>query len=1290
MFLPLMEGAPRDARPQPSAAVGALAEAAAGRTYLPLAVTKGIQLTTENYPVGYWTASSIKVFGGRVTVTIPKQAIPYSTCTLTIVTPDAQAAWLEAYVYIVCSAGTLAPPVYVTELYAPITITLDYAKVDLAYLDETRLTLLDSPSTNWVPEVGGWRPMPAESAESADTGATIWQTRVDTTAKRMVLTTNRTFVVPRIAVGYAISDMATGPGGVYAAAAPIIYRVGANGSLTRQVNLDEVPGASTLSTSFTRFTVNESSGEFYLPLRSKVAGTPLKVFGLSGTALRALYTVPAGEELWTLAYRSQDNVVYLGMSKVVSYFFGCPVRDNWVRAIRVSDGAVVGSIGLGGAYIKPIAAMTVNSANRLLLVQPMTGCDSSGYSGSHLVTAGGASVLSALNQSYPGFRGANYVASDDQGRTILSNGTGDALSVVSGATSELLGYIPVSRPGPLAVSGSMLYVVSNGRLIQLSTTGLSTGGYTAKILESTLSGKESVLHVTGSGFAAVPAHNVLHFNGVRAFMSGESEYSFTGQEAELSYPIQVLQPQPVVYKPLSQQSGLATFHINGLQVASQRIAVPETPFLEWQYGDYTTGPNIAIAQGRWALLTFQGSLSSQEGLFAAISDSGSGVHRVFIQFSQPGVFHFLNQEEGQAARVFTATVDPYGAFSGETITVDPAVGGVLWVGGAALEIPAGALPSQDGGYQVTFASKTNWFTLHDTVSSRSPIYTFSFTPEVLHLSKSVLLHLPRAVSGDDPVMAFYDPLLNDPYAIPAADDPTAAHYRLVTLAAGDYPSSATGELQAAAVEETPAVEANWLRRGLNWLGTTGIWHAVGLPNDKLETTHFVILFNSNDCTPAYAATLLDALEEGYTTFSQQGATMPGEVVYVKVAPWIATHSAPGMTPGIGSLFHFYMFINNSLSTEALQDTAVHEFMHVLQKTNATPDGRYMNPTWWEEATATWAQYSVYPAHTTYYTDIQGEGERWLRRPYSQWNYLSSAEMYAAMALAEYLTQQYGMNAVFGTFHQMSVDWDSVVGVQKAIEAVTGKPFGDFYEEFAQAYWLRTFAPVNGWTFLENLTGGAYEQNAILRVAINQPLSTVLNRGNLPQISSGLLKIYAADPLPASFSRETGSTTGSIARIANTCTGNIFYFFDQNLKALPNLKFIGATLPGEDELLYEKNLGNLTLGAPLYLLYIDRGYNFATDCSPVMTLEQPTITNLNPNSVPKNRTLSITIYGSGFGPNKGAVSVAYALLPDAKVTAWTPDYITFTWDTGNTPGTVTVQVYVKKSARSNGMTLTITQ
>ena len=574
-------------------------------------------------------------------------------------------------------------------------------------------------------------------------------------------------------------------------------------------------------------------------------------------------------------------------------------------------------------------------------------------------------------------------------------------------------------------------------------------------------------------------------------------------------------------------------------------------------------------------------------------------------------------------------------------------------------------------------------------SERSPIYTFLFEPEVLHLDKALSLHLPRV--GDEQIMAFYDPLIDDAYTIPATQEPPM--HLLLTLPAGDYASEATHSSAVVTQNLQPqATEFDWIpfptRLALNWLGKSGLWHLVGLPNDKLITDHFVILYNTKDCTPAYAGALLDALEDAYIHFSKQGAYMPSTAVYVKIAPWVATKSAPGSTPRIGTLFHYYMFINNSLTTEALQDTAVHEFMHVLQKTNASPGGRYMNPLWWEEATAIWAQYNLYPSHTTYLNDFQGEGERWLRNPYDAWNGMSTAEMYAAMSLAEYLFQNYGDSAIFNTFQSMGIELGNEIDVAEAIERVTKKDFGDFYEQFAQDYWLQKYEPVKSWNFVEAYTGADAQRNAILRLGINQPVNQVYN-AYVPDLSSGLYKIYSVDPLPVSFTRDTASTTGSTFRVANSCTGNLFYFYDSSRNAIPGLNFAGQPLPGFSEILYSKNLGNLIPREPLYMLYIDRSYNYTGNCRPVLTLEQPTITGLSPSSVTKNTTNSITITGEGFGPEKGSVSVAFSSLPAADITYWSPTSITFTWNSGTVPGTVTVQIYTKKAARSNGKTLTIT-
>ncbi len=328
--------------------------------------------------------------------------------------------------------------------------------------------------------------------------------------------------------------------------------------------------------------------------------------------------------------------------------------------------------------------------------------------------------------------------------------------------------------------------------------------------------------------------------------------------------------------------------------------------------------------------------------------------------------------------------------------------------------------------------------------------------------------------------------------------------------------------------------------------------------------------------------------------------------------------------------------------------------------------------WWEEATAIWAQYEIYPSHTGYYTkDIHPSyGEEWLRNGYANWNSMEPEEMNAAMALAVYL-QSKRSTAILETFWGMSDDW---TGPLKAIESVTGKPFADFYKEFAQAYWSKSFEPVKSWNWTSR--SGP--------VVMNLPVNSVF-QSTVPALSSGLVTIQATTTSPpASFASGIGST----ARIANSCTGKNFYFYDSTRKIISGLRFENASPDPFDAYYHDHRLGEYTAGAPLYLLYVDNRYGYTDDCTPTVTLEAPTITGVSPSSVRINTMNSFTVTGGGFGPTAapGTVSIGGQTVT---ATSWPPSSVTFNWNSGPNPGSATVYIWNKKGARSNGMTITIT-
>ena len=533
----------------------------------------------------------------------------------------------------------------------------------------------------------------------------------------------------------------------------------------------------------------------------------------------------------------------------------------------------------------------------------------------------------------------------------MANTAGNVVSVVAGALSDVVGSIPVTQPGPLAVSGGTLFVVSQGELTTRSAESFNDIAPEVKLTPAgTLSG--SNLHITAkaSGFSNIPAHNALFYNGTRFLMDPQEEKSFTGRESVLHYTIAIPQPEPSAYQPLTEQFGTLEFKINGVSCASQQVKAPAVPYLGLPLD--SNGAGLTVAPGQWVALShYQGySLSSDEGLFAtAVRYNYNDEIRVFCQFTTPGVYHFTATGEGTNPTVIhgTVTVNAYGARLPPLKRLIRPRGSVMGRRRRPGD-PGGGVALQPGRVSGVVLFPGQYLSRSRLGERQSLVYYFRFTPEVTQLNQDLLIHMPQGSSAANPIMAFYDSNIQDAFPIEYSPDSTMAGYITLKLPAGTYPLSASLQnettLQRAVNLKAPA-SPSWLRRGLNWLGTTGVWHAVGLPNDKLVTTHFIVLFNTSDCPLAYAVNLLDALDVGYSHFQGLGAIMPAEPVVVKVAPWAASSSRQGVTPAFGDLNNFYILINNSLTLEYLQDTAVHEFMHVLQKTNASPSGRYMNPVW---------------------------------------------------------------------------------------------------------------------------------------------------------------------------------------------------------------------------------------------------------------------------------------------------------------------------------------------------------
>ncbi len=427
--------------------------------------------------------------------------------------------------------------------------------------------------------------------------------------------------------GYTITDLAAGPSGTaYVAAAPIVYQANASGGLSTVADLTDSAPAQGLWKGFSRLAADPVGGKVFLIL-SQTNQASKKIAVAAGSTLAVLYAVPAGEEVWNLAYEPSGDFLYLSMSRVTDSWFGCPVRNLWVRVLQASNGQVLGdhSTGMGGLGV--LEGLAVNSEGRLLAALPSKSCGSSDYTGASLLTAAGTNPLDSFSSTYTGFRGLYYLAAGANGRTYLSNGTGNVVSVVSGPLSDVVGSIAVTKPGPLAVSGGTLFVVSQGELITPSAESFNEIAPEVQLTPAgTLSGSNQQITAKASGFSNIPAHNVLYYNGTRFLMGALEEDSFTGSESVLHYRIVIPQPDPSVYQPLSEQYGTLEYKINGVSCAFQQVKAPAVPYLVFPMD--STGAALTVAPNQWvALSPSQGySLSSDEGLFASIYGVVLSIH----------------------------------------------------------------------------------------------------------------------------------------------------------------------------------------------------------------------------------------------------------------------------------------------------------------------------------------------------------------------------------------------------------------------------------------------------------------------------------------------------------------------------------------------------------------------------------------------------------------------------------------------------------------------------------------
>ncbi len=859
----------------------------------------------------------------------------------------------------------------------------------------------------------------------------------------------------------------------------------------------------------------------------------------------------------------------------------------------------------------------------------------------------------------PGFLGPRGLAADRADNIYVLNRNAGAISVVGGADPAVIGAIyGVLAPVNFAAAGSSLVVQSQGGLRLIPMTRRDPSPYSPMIMNlPSISGAGSALLIYNAD--PVPAHNTLRINGKMA----RDLWSVIPARHTVSYNLENFAVSGPALIPYNQPTRQVELSVSGKEVVNAGMGLPEVGMT--QVVDIYT--EAVIARGDWGVFIQTSPLISLEGLFPDFTRNGLQGTSMFYQFNQLGDFHF--SDNATPPRILTVHVVPVvidvdqGSCSGGGSrgrgSVVPQEGLLYRYRGVTMEIPPGALPGS-ATYELKVTECNLNYPGKDAVSKARPSYQFGLVPEPTSLLQPLTIRTPYDPGlPEPPVAGFYDPKLGDVVPLPYALDKGKV---VITLPSGNYQNGIPSLAEAPALPGTVSEEAPG---ALGRLGTilSGLWWGVGLPNSYISSAHFLVYYNTKDCTQSYAQSVLDDLEAAYTQYNSKGYSVPTNTVLVKIAPWIAAKSRPGATVGTDGYYH--LFFNNALSSADMDITTAHEMFHVSQHESIGVVGFPLTSNWWLEGTATWAEYSMYPSNNSYLLSI-GNSMNFPNTAFANWGGLSVEQQYATMAVAEYMVQKKGSTVI----QTVNTNIQAGMTLNDALQSAVGGNWSTFYEEWARDYWQQKYDPVKSW---------ALDPSASQLVNPATAVTTILNQPALPALSSGMVRgVYKATlpNLPASFI----SGTDSVVRLPASCNNSDVIVYDK--KKQVQQTFIGVWAPENGQAV--RKVSTYPATNPLYFVYINSAA--ASTCALKILWEAPTLDSLIPNVVQKGVANTIIMYGAGFGIKTGKV---YAGGQTYSPTAWGDNMVQFSLSAQSTPGSINVQVQAPTGALSNPVSLLIT-
>jgi len=598
---------------------------------------------------------------------------------------------------------------------------------------------------------------------------------------------------------------------------------------------------------------------------------------------------------------------------------------------------------------------------------------------------------------------------------------------------------------------------------------------------------------------------------------------------------------------------------------------------------------------------------------------------------------------------------------------------LLGWGGLRIEIPAGALPASPirSWYRVTITQDYHEDASFDsTVSDGRRRFSIRFSPEPTALWEPITITMPydpEELSGEVQ-LGKWNPDAQLYFPIPS--QPGAAGKRILVMPPGDYSGASPAVSALSRQSDRDLRPQLWGYPGTtlgDLLDNLGVWSNNGKTSDFVDEDHRIRVdvvkdpSSTDHVSDEVARRVLEVAGFTHTFLTSHSWSAPEDWTVIYIRDLGNPNDVAGSTTK-GVFGQPYVYINSRITGKKLDTTVAHEMTHALQRVMTVN----LTTKWIDEAVANWAAYELLGSNgSDVVTDINTAPEFATRSiPSTFTGGYGGEEQYAASALIIWLAKTGGLNVPAKIYQSISgnpLNWERARAV---LSSATGITSYDLVTEFALAYWMQTYEPVDA------LSLGIPDREM-------RDWTPVIWTQQRPDTSSAALDIRL-DPTFAP------SLQGKPLVVRAAGEGVSYRVF--GCQGLPGL----APQSAQQVAHLTSSSPNLQLGSydGRYAYYRVVGINFTESAAEsTFTFVAPRCNGPSPNMGSKQGGYEVTLGGTGLGSTVGSVHVGGF---SAEIVSWSDTGIVFKQiNVGDTTGDWPLSITTAEGAEVSAGTFRFT-